>query len=116
MRWFLWVFVLVASGSLASPAAESGSNYHGATPCTPCVQYEGQMYRYGAPACCVSAGLNLQGGCCECQPNCCSNAWAGYCQEKARWQAFWTRFGTGQHTCHEAAVVGCGSTSLPPDD
>jgi hypothetical protein len=56
---------------------------------------------YGAPACGAPGFGSLGPGCCECQPNRCSNAWDGYCQGKA---------------CHKLCfgpkvqcVRGCGS-------
>ncbi|MBN2579757.1 MAG: hypothetical protein JXB10_12275 [Pirellulales bacterium] len=54
----------------------------------------GNYYAYCGPACYGPPGFCLVPGCCECPPTACDNAWAGYCQEKARWQAFWTRVGT----------------------
>jgi hypothetical protein len=36
----------------------------------------------------------LTPGCCECPPTACDNAWAGYCQHKAKWQAYFTKVGT----------------------
>ena len=37
----------------------------------------------------------LTPGCCEPRHACCNNAWDGYCQEKAYWQNFWCKVGTG---------------------
>lgn len=37
---------------------------------------------------------NLKPGCCECQPTACDNAWDGYCEHKAKVQAFFTQVGT----------------------
>ena len=45
---------------------------------------QGNMNPYGAAAC-AAPGYGtqpLQPGCCRCQPNCCDDAWAGYCQKK----------------------------------
>lgn len=44
----------------------------------------GKVNVYGAGAC-AAPGYGtqpLQPGCCQCQPNCCDDVWAGYCQEK----------------------------------
>ena len=48
----------------------------------------------------------MQPGCGECQPHCCDNAWAGYCQEKARQQAFWYRVGSGEFRWFDRVSVG----------
>lgn len=42
------------------------------------------MNVYGAGACAAPeyGAHSLQPGCCECQPSCCDDAWAGYCQQK----------------------------------
>ena len=63
------------------------------TPNSPC----GPSYRpsaLAAEACGAPMGYNLSPGCCECPPCACDNAWDGYCDQKARWQAFWARLGT----------------------
>ncbi len=41
------------------------------------------------------AAYSLSPGCCEPRRHCCDNAWDGYCQERARWDAFWCKVGTG---------------------
>jgi hypothetical protein len=46
------------------------------------------------PACFSPPGCYLAPGCCECPPSACDNAWDGYCQHKAKWQAFFTKVGT----------------------
>jgi hypothetical protein len=33
-------------------------------------------------------------GCCENTHPCCNNAWAGYCEHRAKVQAFWAKVGT----------------------
>ncbi len=49
-------------------------------------------------------------GCCEERRHCFDNAWDGYCQERARSDAFWSKFGTGaflsSNSC--AACNSCG--------
>ena len=37
----------------------------------------------------------LAPGCCEPRRHCFDNAWDGYCQERARWDTFWCKLGTG---------------------
>jgi hypothetical protein len=46
------------------------------------------MQAYGAPACCAPGYGMLVPGCCDCPPSCCDDAWAGYCEEKARVRAW----------------------------
>lgn len=98
MRWSCWILALLAAAGLTNtPSASSGAG----------------------PAC--ASSFNLVPGCCECPPSCCDNAWVGYCEEKARWQGFWTRMGTGAGlarwsrpacaTCPTAAA-GCGSPDV----
>jgi hypothetical protein len=85
---------------------------------------------YSAPGC---GGLS-QGGCCECQPTACDNAWDGYCEHKAKVQAYFTKVGTkvgtsrsscnygyryGYGSCspsmHEVTVEGAASPQLAPN-
>ena len=109
MRWIRWVFVPLAVCALIS--AVTGFNYtsvEGGTcaSCRPC-------YGYGAPAC-AAPYFGWQPGCCELPPSPCDNAWAGYCQEKARCKAFWHRLGTGGRTCCSTQSGGCGPTAVSP--
>jgi hypothetical protein len=46
------------------------------------------------PACYSPPGCTLSPGCCECPPTACDNAWEGYCQHKAKWQAYFKTVGT----------------------
>ena len=43
--------------------------------------------------CGTPAGYCLAPGCCEYSRHCCDNAWAGYCQHRAKVDAFWSRVG-----------------------
>ena len=73
-----------------------------------------------AQPCSAPGGFNLAPGCCVCQPCACDNAWDGYCEQKARWQAFWSRLGTprpprcAQPVPAGAVVDGGGFRRLPP--
>jgi hypothetical protein len=63
--------------------------------CASCTGNDGGSYRnYRGPACFAPPGYSLAPGCCECPPSACDNAWDGYCEEKAKWQAFFARVGT----------------------
>jgi len=103
MRWICWTFALLAVGILASSAAAVEPACGAAGSCADC----GQNQMLCAPACCVPSGFNLTPGCCQCQPDCCDNVWATYCQERARWQAFWLRVGADGSGCRECETVGC---------
>ncbi|MGA2062731.1 MAG: hypothetical protein ABSG67_19845 [Thermoguttaceae bacterium] len=87
MRWLGWatavsLLLLVNSSITYAGCASCGGNDMGS-------------YRsYRGPACYSPAGYCLAPGCCECPPSDCDNAWDGYCEEKAKWQAFFTRVGT----------------------
>lgn len=90
MRWICWILVLPAVGALAATAAalepvpDHMAAYAG----------RGHHHAQGTSVC----GRSFHGskpGCCQCGPSACDNAWAGYCQEKAHWQNFWNRVGTG---------------------
>jgi hypothetical protein len=95
MRRVYWVSVSLAAIALLVLAAASDSNYGWAASCACCQQCN----TCAAPFCC------WQPGCCETPPSPCDNAWAGYCQEKARRNARRYRLGTGGTCCYGAAVV-----------
>ncbi len=108
MRWIDWFFAVLAAGVLVGPAVASDElACDELTKCVSCSQYRDMDYY--APGCYASPGFNLTPGCCQCQPNCCDNAWDGYCQEKARWQAFWYWVGTGCSRCCGTTVVATPS-------
>ena len=54
---------------------------------------------------------SLSPGCCEPHRHCFDNAWDGYCQERARWDTFWCKLGTGaSYPCTPRATCGgCGA-------
>ena len=115
MRWMQLGSALLALVVLTSPAFGANYNRNGSGGCASCERSSG----YGAPACAGPAGYNLAPGCCECPPSACDNAWAGYCQEKARWQAFWARVGTPRPKCgtavsYTSGPTPAGVTRLPP--
>lgn len=47
----------------------------------------------GGEACFSPCGYELVPGCCEDVRHCCDNAWAGYCDHRARVDAFWAKVG-----------------------
>jgi hypothetical protein len=59
----------------------------------------GSYNSLSGPPCFSPPGGYLAPGCCECPPSACDNAWAGYCEHKAKWQAFFARVGAPQTNC-----------------
>ncbi len=88
MRTFVTAIIGAAIAITATASFAGGG-------CASCNGESNRAYRsYQGPACYSPPGFCMSPGCCECPPSACDNAWDGYCEEKARWQAFWTRFGT----------------------
>lgn len=52
------------------------------------------MRGLGAEACASPCGHALVPGCGEDTRHCCDNAWAGYCDHRARVDAFWAKVGS----------------------
>ena len=75
--------------------------------CTSCEQYN----TLGAPACSCPS-YDLVPGCCEFAPTGCENAWAGYCESRARCNAFRAKVGTGYYCrgCRCDAGIPCGAS------
>jgi hypothetical protein len=102
MRWMcrLTAFSILWAATTLTAAGEPA----GAIQATPV-----NHARIGAlcgPPCSAPGGYaTLPGGCCECQPNCCDNAWATYCQEKHKWDEFWSKVGTGAYR-HQSRLKG----------
>jgi len=118
MRSIVWTAAVVIGLSSAAAAQEAVYGSFGAPQpaCTSC-----QGTGMGAPAC----GAPFYGtpGCCECPPGPCDNAWDGYCEKKACWQAIWHQVGTGafghrrygrcgMHGCVVPAA-SCGGCAAP---
>ena len=104
MRWVCWMAVVGLALAVAGPAAGQEvvlGNHGGHNP-------------YCAPAC-GAPMYGLVPGCCEFPPNGCTDAWEGYCEERARSRAFWERLGQRS----KAAAHGCrscrGSTAVVTD-
>jgi hypothetical protein len=111
MRSTVWV--LMALVGLAASAAE------GQAGCTNC---KGKLPPgLDAEACAAPGGFCLEPGCCEESRRCCDNAWAGYCDHRARVDAFWSRVGVpGSHgrgrACRWAVTTPCSMCEQAPAD
>jgi hypothetical protein len=111
MRWTGWVLMAAAitvAGSAAGyqPGCAScnGGNTVGPWDAEPCA----------GPSC-----YCLAPGCCEEHRHCCDNAWAGYCEHRARVDAFWTSVGepgkcTCRRPCRQAPMASCSSCAPYP--
>jgi hypothetical protein len=88
MRRIFWMFSLGVSMLLAQAAAAEEPCSQPATVAVPCI-CPCQMKCHPAPA------YNLAPGCCEPRRHCFDNAWDGYCEQRARWNTFWCKVGTG---------------------
>lgn len=91
MRATDWVIVAVVIG-LAGPAAGQP------TGCAVCNRGQAKgpnaSWAFDAEACATPPGYSLAPGCCEQSRHCCDNAWAGYCEHRAKVEACWARVGT----------------------
>jgi hypothetical protein len=81
--------------------------------CSNCEGTSNQQYRaLSGPPCfsppgCASMSGNLTPGCHDCQPSPCDNAWDGYCEKKAKYQAFFTWVGTPRKPCYYGFGRNC---------
>jgi hypothetical protein len=108
MRWIHSFSALGMLAMLISPAAGQGMAGSSGL----------KLNAYCAPAC-GAPSYGLAPGCCEYTRNCCSDVWAGYCNEPGRY------FGTGQlcsqgarcRSCQGPAMpaTGCGCTAVGGD-
>ena len=84
MRWIPWMLAVAVVG-LAGPAAGYQPG---------CASCNGAGYRgLDAEPCASPCDYCLAPGCCEKYRHCCDNAWAGYCEHRAKVDAFWYRVG-----------------------
>jgi hypothetical protein len=79
IRWLLSLgaFVLSIQFAMASEPCASCGDGNCRTKCRPAPAYA------------------LAPGCCEVRRHCFDNAWDGYCEERAHWDTFWCKVGTG---------------------
>ena len=89
MRWTVLLGVLWISAQLA--AAGEPTPPAGDCPCR--------------AKCCALPAYALSPGCCEAHRHCFDNAWDGYCEERARWDTFWSKVGTGAFCPHTPCAI-----------
>jgi len=100
MRGICWGGVLLVACGLSGTAAglENGMDYS-------CFQVGCGHYHTCGHAAGGGQFYGMTPGCCQCPPTACDNAWDGYCEERAKWKAFWYRVGTGAYLDHHG---NCG--------
>lgn len=73
-------------------AVSVGSAWGQQTPCAGCsksmIQVQPSQAELTCPPCCT-----MGNDCCETPRHCCDNAWAGYCEHRAKVDAFWSGVG-----------------------
>ncbi len=87
MRWSGLLACCVAMFALAGFTATSQAACLGCGQGTVVSPWESE-------ACASPAGYTLAPGCCPEHRRCCDNAWAGYCEHRAKVEACWARAGT----------------------
>ena len=124
MRWLCWISAVV----LVVPAGEAfaagpvygtdvayssvarypscGSSNCGSSNCgsSNCGSSRHGSWLYG----------NTSADCCECPPSPCDNAWASFCEENARWQAFWHQYGTPKPSTKRSWLPRFGRPTRAP--
>jgi hypothetical protein len=117
MRWVAVVLTGVVIAGLAGSAVGQPSGCAGCNGKT-LFPYAGHWSMDGAP-CCSPPGFTLVPGCCECSRHCCDNAWAGYCDHRAKVENFWSRVGVPKpHRCcpvvqSTAPTPACPEAPMP---
>ena len=111
MRWTSWILAAMVVG-LAGPA---GGNQPGCTDCSRGPRVKPSVMRaLDAEACCWTPGCSLAPDCSDNARHCCDNAWAGYCEHRAKVEAFWARVGTSgtcarSKPCRKPAAAPCSA-------
>jgi len=97
MRWADWILVVaIFAGHVGSAFGyeSGGAGCHGTA-----MFGQPSPSALGGGACCSPSGYTLVPGCCEYYHPCCDNAWSGYCEHRAKVQAFWSRVGAPKPPC-----------------
>jgi hypothetical protein len=83
MRWAEWIFVAATIGSVSlTNGVQAG-----------CAGCKGSLAPWDAEACASPPGYAMTPGCGEMHRPCCDNAWAGYCDQRAKMEVFWSSVG-----------------------
>jgi len=97
MRWT----VLLGVSLIWAPLAAAGE------PISPACDCQCRARCHTPPA------YALSPGCCEAHRHCCDNAWDGYCEERARWDTFWSKVGTGAFCrCNPCTTRDCRGVAM----
>jgi hypothetical protein len=105
MRWMFLALTTILMGGFVDRAMAGG-------PCQSC-NAAAKTPHYGvlcADVCCSTPAYCLVPGCCEDPKHCCDNAWAGYCDHRAKVDAFWSRVGTPRSGGGCGKVCSSGNT------
>ena len=109
MRWVCWMMAAGLALAVAGPAAGQVAGWGD----------QGVPNPYGAPTC-GAPMYGLVPGCCEFPPNCCTNVWQGYCEDRARIMSRGERLkqwlqskACGYRRCRGCTVVVTGECCKP---
>lgn len=112
MQWTRWLLAVVVMGL----ACQTVAGQPGCAGCDDGGMTTGVWTQswLGAEPCAGPAGYCLAPGCCEDTHRCCDNAWAGYCEHRAKVEAFWARVGTPKacarpRPCRQAPMGQCST-------
>ena len=110
-----WIGVILTAAIVAGFVGSASGQQSGCAGCngkTP-FGHASPWSMDGAP-CCSPPGYTLVPGCCEYSRHCCDNAWAGYCEHRARVESFWARVGVPKpRRCRPLRPAGGVGTSCP---
>jgi hypothetical protein len=122
MQRICWILSLGASLLVIhTAAADELTTMVGNCPCQACAHaaLSPAPCNCGCQGTCHSgSAYNLAPGCCEPRRHCFDNAWDGYCQERAKWDTFCCKLGTGAlypctHCTHDGRGVALEAPLRP---
>jgi hypothetical protein len=110
MRWTPWI---LAAAIVAGCVGRAAGGQPVCIGCGGMAVGLRSQWSLGCDPCCAPPGYCLAPGCCEFQRRCCDNAWAGYCQHRARVEAFWAGAGVPKPRCRPAGYWGAPTAACP---